>query len=233
MKIKTVSLATMLVVSGTFISAMFATAQAATTTNNFNVTVEPSQFEENIGAINDVWRSPRFDTDPEHISLGIGDVYKANFILDKPVKLDDDFFDGDESFKFFLRGKQGVGNSIKTFNYEFLFTGVEGGPLLTNPIQGTITTALLNPDVDSSTNINLINGGQFTFTHIQLKLTGVEGLLVFDKVSVGVDADEVSIASSVVVPEPLTILGSATALGFGSFFKRKLKSSKKDMTKPC
>jgi hypothetical protein len=29
-----------------------------------------------------------------------------------------------------------------------------------------------------------------------------------------------------VVPEPLTILGSATALGFGAFFKRKLKSSK-------
>jgi hypothetical protein len=27
------------------------------------------------------------------------------------------------------------------------------------------------------------------------------------------------------VPEPLTILGSATALGFGTFFKRKLKSS--------
>jgi hypothetical protein len=27
------------------------------------------------------------------------------------------------------------------------------------------------------------------------------------------------------VPEPLTILGSATALGFGAFFKRKLKSS--------
>lgn len=27
------------------------------------------------------------------------------------------------------------------------------------------------------------------------------------------------------IPEPLTILGSATALGFGAFFKRKLKSS--------
>jgi hypothetical protein len=27
------------------------------------------------------------------------------------------------------------------------------------------------------------------------------------------------------VPEPLTILGTATALGFGAFFKRKLKSS--------
>ncbi|GBF80924.1 PEP-CTERM sorting domain-containing protein [Aphanothece sacrum] len=29
-----------------------------------------------------------------------------------------------------------------------------------------------------------------------------------------------------VVPEPLTILGSATAMGFGAFFKRKLKPSK-------
>jgi hypothetical protein len=33
-------------------------------------------------------------------------------------------------------------------------------------------------------------------------------------------------APNVEVPEPLTILGSATALGFGAFFKRKLKSSK-------
>jgi hypothetical protein len=31
--------------------------------------------------------------------------------------------------------------------------------------------------------------------------------------------------SSYKVPEPLTILGTATALGFGAFFKRKLKSS--------
>jgi hypothetical protein len=30
-----------------------------------------------------------------------------------------------------------------------------------------------------------------------------------------------------VVPEPLTILGSATALGFGAFFKRKLAQGKK------
>jgi hypothetical protein len=30
---------------------------------------------------------------------------------------------------------------------------------------------------------------------------------------------------TVPVPEPLTILGTATALGFGAFFKRKLKSS--------
>jgi hypothetical protein len=29
-----------------------------------------------------------------------------------------------------------------------------------------------------------------------------------------------------VVPEPLTILGSATALGFGAMFKRKLKPQK-------
>jgi hypothetical protein len=38
------------------------------------------------------------------------------------------------------------------------------------------------------------------------------------------------------IPEPLTILGSAAALGFGAFFKRKLKSSKsisKEIAKVC
>ncbi|ACK67999.1 hypothetical protein PCC8801_4063 [Rippkaea orientalis PCC 8801] len=34
-------------------------------------------------------------------------------------------------------------------------------------------------------------------------------------------------ASSATVPEPLTLLGSATALGFGAYFKRKLAQAKK------
>jgi hypothetical protein len=50
---------------------------------------------------------------------------------------------------------------------------------------------------------------------------GVANQIVFDDVTFGS-----SIPDPTPIPEPLTILGSASALGFGAFFKRKLKSSK-------
>jgi hypothetical protein len=43
---------------------------------------------------------------------------------------------------------------------------------------------------------------------------------------VALQPDDIVVYTNLVrVPEPLTILSSATALGFGAFFKRKLKSS--------
>ena len=228
MKIRTISLVSAFVVGEIFIGAVFAPAQAANFTNDFNVTVAPGQFENNI--LNDVWRSPKFDTNPNPINLGVGDVYQANFTLDKPIKLDDGFFNGNESIKFFLRGGP-AGGGVKKFDYEFLFTDVKGGPLLVNPVKGRVTTALLNPDVDLSQDIDLINGGQVTFKGIQLKLTGVQGVYTFDQVSVGVDADDV-----VPVPEPTSILSllALGTLGAASTLKRKLKpsqSTEKETTK--
>jgi hypothetical protein len=231
MKIRTISLVSAFVVGEIFIGAVFAPAQAANFTNDFNVTVAPGQFENNI--LNDVWRSPKFDTDPNPINLGVGDVYQANFTLDKPIKLDDGFFNGNESIKFFLRGGP-AGAGIKIFDYEFLFTGVEGGTLLVNPVKGRVTTALLNPNVDLSQDIDLINGGQVTFKDIHLKLTGVQGIYTFDQVSVGVDADDVVPVPP--VPEPSSILSllALGTLGAASTLKRKLKpsqSTEKETTK--
>jgi hypothetical protein len=199
-------------------SSAVAPAKAFTVTNDFNVIVLPGQFEDNNFS-NDVWVSPLVHTNPNPISLGVGDVYQANFTLDKPIKLVDGFFKGNESFKFFLQGGP-AGGGIKEFDYEFLFTGVNGGPLLLNPIKGSITTALLNPDVSVNRSIDLINGGQVIFKGIHLKLTGTQGTYTFNKISVGVDADEVS-----AVPGPLPIFGLGAAFAYSRKLRNRLKSS--------
>ena len=211
---------TVFIVGGTFIGAVFAPAQSKTVVNNFAITVDSSQFEDNTFS-NDVWRSPTFEV-PNAGVLKPGEVYQANFTLDTPIKLDDGFFNGDESIKFLLKGA-----FAGSFDYEFLFTDVNGGPPLVNPIKGNVIRN--DRDVNIDRDIDLIDGGSFTFKDIHLKLTGVQGIYSFTEISVGVDADDVE-----PVPEPLTILGSVAALGFGAYAERKRKpsnSSEKDNTK--
>jgi len=229
MKIRTISLVSAFVVGEIFIGAVFAPAQAANFTNDFNVTVAPGQFQ------NNVWRSPE-KTPPKPINLGNKDVYQANFTLDKPIKLIDNANNGKESIKFFLRGGA-LGGGVKQFDYEFLFTDVKGGPLLVNPVKGSVTPAPFIKDVDLSQDIDLINGGQVTFKGIQLKLTGVQGVYNFDRVSVGVGANNVVPVPPVPpVPEPTSTLGllALGTLGAASTLKRKLKpsqSTEKETTK--
>lgn len=142
--------------------------------------------------------------------------------MDKPIKLDDGVINGNESIKFFLQGGP-AGGGIKKFDYEFLFTGVAGGPLLINPIKGSIITALLNPDVSYNQSIDLINGGQVLFKDIHLKLTGTQGEYTFNKISVGVDADKVS--EGVPVPGPLPIFGLGAVFAYSRKLRNRLKSS--------
>ena len=54
----------------------------------------------------------------------------------------------------------------------------------------------------------------------------IEEAMIFDEVLPQSKIQELTLTKSQAVPEPLTILGTGTALGFGAFFKRKLKPSK-------
>lgn len=48
-----------------------------------------------------------------------------------------------------------------------------------------------------------------------------------DGFNVGIDNIEFTVSSTTAVPEPITLLGAGTALGFGTFFKRKLGQKRK------
>jgi hypothetical protein len=89
------------------------------------------------------------------------------------------------------------------------------------------TTPLTVPNI-----INGPGGGVLFYGVISENENELFDEVVFGNTASGVDFfgfDDMTVgdlAQVEVVPEPLTILGSATALGFGAFFKRKLKSSK-------
>jgi hypothetical protein len=133
----------------------------------------------------------------EIITLPTDTSLQLNLTFDKLLEMDDGFFNGDESIHIDVQGVGGVGGAPNNkANFEFLFTGVEGGPLLTNPVKGTVTIGALNGHVDFDQSVDLINGGKVTFKDLHLTLTNKNtNDWNIGKVGVGVDADEIRIVN--------------------------------------
>ena len=186
-------------------------AQATTITNNFTVTPGPGQIIDNTLPNNDVWLTPWLDTTPSIVELFSNDTYIANIVLNGTVTADDGYFNGMESIHIGVDGEGGVGGAPNNkADYKFWFTGVTGN-LLTgtqaNPITGQLTVGALNGNVNFDLDVDLINGGSFSFSdiHFELTYTG-PNKWQFDKIQAGADADVMT-----AVPEPATSI----LLGFG------------------
>src|SRR5690349_6870325 len=100
-------------------------AQATSVAQDFSIKLSNSQIDHGI-IFNDVWTSPTLSTGVEPILLAVGDTYEANITFDKSLRLDDGSINGDESIKFLIGDTE---TSVWAFDYEFLFTGVSGGPI--------------------------------------------------------------------------------------------------------
>jgi hypothetical protein len=115
---------------------------------------------------------------------------------------------------------------VAAFGFKGIDIGDFGGQV-TLRLNGTLVKDLTVPNI-----INGPGGGVLFYGVISENENELFDEVVFGNTASGVDFfgfDDMTVgdlAQVEVVPEPLTILGSATALGFGAFFKRKLKSSK-------
>ena len=191
-----------------FIAAVHSPALGSTFTENANLALRNNQIEDNTFS-NDVWRSGLLDLG-KIITLEPDDVFQFNITFDARLQLSDGSVNGDESIHIVVDGEGGVGGAPDNkADFEFLFTGAQGGPFLVNPVTGTVTQNGLNGNVNHAQDIDLINGGTVTFTDLHLKLTNKNSTnWSFDKVNVGVDSDNISV---IPVPAGLSLLASALA----------------------
>ena len=128
-------------------------------------------------------------------------------------------------------------------NGYFTFTedvGLEFTDFAKITVQSTSTTqagtffAGLETQLDISAVANLLGlnpgGGDLTNAAFEL-LTGISippNFLISTVLAQNVGAINAKVEPIQAIPEPLTILGTATAVGFGAFFKRQINKKKKD-----
>lgn len=161
-----------------------------------NVKLKKSQITRN-SISNDVWMSPAFS---ELITLETGDTFALDVIFkdNETVEMVDNGISDNESIKISVDGEGGVGGAPDNqADYSFYFTHVEGD-LLTgterDPITGTENITATNGNFEVDRSIELFTTKAVTFGDIHVELTNQDpNNWSFDKVSVGVDADNVNI----------------------------------------
>jgi hypothetical protein len=92
---------------------------------------------------------------------------------------------------------------------------------LTFTAADVINISLATPNGSGIEAIDWLNGSNSLSLVFDSPLTTAGGTILLNNIASDFDGNAVS-GSVTGVPEPLTILGSATALGFGIFFKGKL-----------
>jgi hypothetical protein len=202
---------------------IFACSNASADPINIDLDLENSQIVDNWFS-NDTWYSELLDLG-EVVILEPNQSVTVNITFKdgKCVRINDGYFNGDESIRIVVDGEGGTGGAPNNkADFSFQFTGVTG-TLLTNPITqvdlGQITINPLNGNVDFDKSIDLINGGILTFKDLHLTITNRNvNNWQFDKVGVGVDGDDVSVC-----PEPSTI----ALLLFGGIvtFRKRIKGN--------
>jgi hypothetical protein len=152
-----------------------------------------------------------------------GSPFTLDLILSTPIQLaDTGIFSSDESIHITIErpqpptGSGGVDAPGTTGTYTFTLTNPTGshanplsftGPLLPSASGGAI--AFSDTDVE-------ITNGSMTFGDVHVTITATTGAYTFSRVTVGVDADSVSM-----VPEPETYAMLVAGLGFIGFVSRR------------
>lgn len=152
---------------------------------------------------NDKWNSGLIDLDGIY-TLKTGATFQLILAFDKGLKLDDGFFDGNESFHLDVQGVGGVGGAPNNkADFVLRLPQSFGGPLLFNPTHtGTVGQNALNGEVDFDESFNMILGGDVTLTHVNLKLTNKNpNDWNIGKIGVGFDADDIKVVKS-----PLSVI---------------------------
>lgn len=109
-----------------------------------------------------------------------------------------------DELSFFYSSKNQAGNFT-------IYDGLAG--------TGNILKSVTLPPLDNSAG----QGDPFKiWQQVNVSFDGVAKSLQFSSLSQGIVIDNIEVTAVNPIPEPLTILGSATAVGFGAFFKRHL-----------
>src|SRR6266542_691224 len=189
---------------------------------DFDVSVTAdTTFHDNIPPFNDTLVTRFFHVDPDDslasITLSPHDSVTFNFNFNRPISMIDNFFDNTESIRIALKSLAGnpvdPGNTI--LGYSFLFTGVTGTPLGTNPVPGTAPWNAFFGDIDSflvDRNVSLFTTGIVNFHDIHVTLTNNDpdaNSFVFNQISIGLDAEDLA---AVPAPAPSTIFLLGTGL---------------------
>lgn len=210
-------LATVLTV--VFLAGASQNAYSVDVTKNFNINLDDSQIVHSI-FFNDVWLSPALDLGGVEL-IGPGDSLILNLNFDKKLKLNDGFFNGNESLKVGVISAAIPGGAPRTVDIEFTFTGVMGGPLLNNPVTFTNVPYNIAGHLNFDQSVDLINGGMVSFGDLHVKITNNNtNTWAVTGAQVGVDADTVS-----VVPEPSTYLLMGTGLAMICFLRKRYSKS--------
>ena len=161
-----------------------------------NVKLDESQITRN-SVYNDVWMSPPFS---ELITLENGDTFVLDVIFtdNEKVEMVDNGISDNESIKISVDGEGGVGGAPDNqADYSFYFTHIDGDMETgteEDPITGTQNINPINGNFGVDRSIELFSCKRVTFGDIHVELTNrAPNNWSFDRVSVGVDADNVNI----------------------------------------
>ncbi len=159
--------------------------------------------------------------------------FEFNINLNGLVNITDTSFNSDESYHLKLSGVSATSGILYLLKTTAYLTN-NGSTIPGTQTDWTIPITANLPGggstLDSVFNVNLIPPGTQTFNDIHFKIEilpnplAAGSSLQWSSASIGVDADTITS-----IPEPLTMLGSAAAVGFVAAFKRRLaKVTKED-----
>lgn len=163
------------------------------------VIVEPDQIHDNT------YTPPPYQADVD-IHVPAGATFDLNYTFNQPITIrDTGLFPSDESIHIVLEkpgppGQPPLVTPGTVINYVFTLTGATG-TFTDTSFSRTLPAPGNGGAIELHDNDVEITNGAMSFSDLHLKLSVVAGELAFTKVTLGVDADNVSS-----VPEPHTYM---------------------------
>lgn len=176
------------------------------------VPINGGQITDNTLPFNDVWLLPLTPLTPPPVLNGQDRLIIDFRFIGGRIRGDDGSVNGDESIHFGFRGAGGPfpfpNNQLQ---YKMWFTGLSGTePEIGTPANPITGQCAMNASFDFTRDLDIINGGVFSFADIHLEVvpTSILSPWTIESVYVGFDADTVTFT----VPSPAGVLAFAGLL---------------------